>query len=142
MPNREVFLFNILVKTYISNLSTSPMGILSLQTQKWTKVADLPGPLSQHAMGIVSSRPHGRELICTSGLDDKDRINTKTYLLNLKTKLWREGPAFPKDNSITFDRVKSGTNTCFMYNILITVDFSQPCSLTLTLSSSLAANHR
>ena len=74
-------------------------------------------------MGIVSSRPHGRELIFTSGLDEKDAINTKTYLLSMKTNEWREGPAFPKDNTVTFDRVRHGF---FPPSILLLIHLFQP----------------
>ena len=75
------------------------------------KIADLPAPLYQHAMGIVSSKANGRELIFTAGLDENDQVSTKTHLFNLKTKAWREGPAFPKDNTIAFDRVRATSKT-------------------------------
>ena len=80
-------------------------------------------------MGIVSSRPYGRELIFTSGLDEKDAINTKTYLLSMQTNVWREGPDFPKDNSLTFDRVDYGIcySSYFANNSLILADNDSLC---------------
>ena len=71
----------------------------------WTKLSDIPVPMQQHATGLVSSKANGREIILTSGLDENDAINQRTYLFNLRTKLWRVGPLFPKDVTIAFDRV-------------------------------------
>ena len=107
-PNREVFSFNILVTQHNSSCYSNDRShilIFPVQSKNWAKIADLPGPLYQHAMGIVSSRANGMELIFTAGLDENDQLSSKTNLLNLKTKAWREGPEFPKDNSIAFDRV-------------------------------------
>ena len=60
----------------------------------------------QHAGGEVTSRVHGNEYIVTGGIGPDDLVNTKTYLYSLKNKIWREGPDFPYNKDIAFDRVR------------------------------------
>ena len=68
--------------------------------------ASLPTGMYQHAGGEVTSRVHGNEYIVTGGIGPDDLVNTKTYLYSLKNKIWREGPDFPYNKDIAFDRVR------------------------------------